>query len=174
MDDFPKTFQTSLSTDDLLSSPTLFGPLWIHTRLGGFQELDCVAHKELCSWHYSLCCCCPVSQSCPTLCDPHGLQHVSLPCLSLSLRICSNSCPLSRWHHLTICLILCHPLLLLPSVFPSIRIFSNELALHIRWPKYWGFSFCISSSSEYSGLISFRTDWFDDLLAVQGTFKSLL
>ena len=68
-------------------------------------------------------------------------------------------------------LILCCPLLLLPSIFPSIRVFSNELALCIRWPKYWGFSF--SSSSEYSGLISFRIDWFD-LLAVQGTLKSLL
>ena len=70
-------------------------------------------------------------------------------------------------------LILCHPLLLLPSVFPSIRVFSHELALHIRWPKYWRFSFSISPSSEYSGLTSFRIDWFD-LLAVQGTLKSLL
>ena len=70
-------------------------------------------------------------------------------------------------------LILCHPLLLLPSIFPSIRVFSNELALHIMWPNYWSFSFSISPSNEYSGLISFRIDWFD-LLAVQGTFKSLL
>jgi len=70
-------------------------------------------------------------------------------------------------------LILCHPLLLLPSIFPSIRIFSNESVLHIRWPKYWNFSFNISPSNEYSGLISFRTDWLD-LLAVQGTLKSLL
>ena len=70
-------------------------------------------------------------------------------------------------------LILCHPLLLLPSIFPSIRVFSSELALHIRWPKYWSFSFSISASNEYSGLISFRIDWFD-LLAVQGTLKSLL
>ena len=69
-------------------------------------------------------------------------------------------------------LILCHPLLLLPSIFPSIRLFSNELALHIRWPKYWSFSFNISPSNEYSGLISFRMDWLD-LLAVQGTLKSL-
>ena len=67
-------------------------------------------------------------------------------------------------------LILCHPLLLLPSIFPSIRVFSNESVLHIRWPKYWSFSFSISPSSEYSGLISFRIDWFD-LLAVQGTLK---
>ena len=69
-------------------------------------------------------------------------------------------------------LILCHPLLLLPSIFPSIRIFSNESALSIRWSKYWSFSFNISPSNEYSELISFRIDWFD-LLAVQGTFKSL-
>ena len=70
-------------------------------------------------------------------------------------------------------LVLCHPLFLLPSIFPSIRVFSSESALHIRWPKYWSFSFSISPSSEYSGLISFRIDWFD-LLAVQGTLESLL
>ena len=70
-------------------------------------------------------------------------------------------------------LILCRPLLLLSSIFPSIRVFSNESVLHIRWPKYWSFSFNISPSSEYPGLISFRMDWLD-LLAVQGTLKSLL
>ena len=70
-------------------------------------------------------------------------------------------------------LILCHPLFLLPSIFPRIRVFSNESALRIRWPKYWSFSFRISPSSEYSGLISFRMDWLN-LLAVQGTLKSLL
>ena len=70
-------------------------------------------------------------------------------------------------------LILCHPLLLLPSIFPSIGVFSNESLLHIRWPKYWSFSFSISPSNEYSGLISFRMDWLV-LLAVQGTLKSLL
>ena len=69
-------------------------------------------------------------------------------------------------------LILCHPLLLLPSIFPSIRVFSNELVLHIRWPKYWSFSFNISLSNEYSALVSFKMDWFD-FLAVQGTLKSL-
>ena len=72
-------------------------------------------------------------------------------------------------NHLT----LCHPLLLLPSIFPSIRVFSNESILHIRWPKYWSFSFSISPSNEYSGLTSFRIDWLD-LLSVQGTFESLL
>ena len=70
-------------------------------------------------------------------------------------------------------LILCHPLLLPPSIFPSIRVFSNESVLHIRWPKYWSFSFRISPSNEYPGLISFRIDWLD-LLAVQGILKSLL
>ena len=70
-------------------------------------------------------------------------------------------------------LILCRPLFLLPSIFPSIRVFYNELALHIRWPKDWSFSFSISPSNDYSGLISFRMDWLD-LLAVQGTLKSLL
>ena len=70
-------------------------------------------------------------------------------------------------------LILCHPLFLLPSIFPSIRVFSSELALYISWPKYWSFSFSISPSNEESGLISFRIDWFD-LLAVQGILKSLL
>ena len=67
-------------------------------------------------------------------------------------------------------LVTCHPLLLLPSIFPKIRVFSNESALHIRWPKYWSFSFSISPSSEYSGLISYRVDWFDFLVA-QRTFK---
>ena len=70
-------------------------------------------------------------------------------------------------------LILCHPFLLLPSIFPSIRVFSNESVLHLRWPKRWSFMFSISPSNEYSGLISFRMDWFD-LLAIQGTLKSLL
>ena len=70
-------------------------------------------------------------------------------------------------------LILCHPLLFPPSIFPSIRVFSNESVLHIKWPKYWSFSFSISPSNEYSGLMSFRMDWLD-LLAIQGTLKSLL
>ena len=103
---------------------------------------------------------------------PRGLQHPRLPCPSPSPRVCSNSCPLSQWCHFNH-LTLCHPLVLLSSVFPSIRVFSSELALCIRGPKYWSFNFSISPSNEYLRLISFRMDWFD-LLAVQGTLKSLL
>ena len=101
---------------------------------------------------------------------PHGLQQARLPCPSPTPRACWNSCPMSWWCYPTK-LILCPPLLLLPSVFPSIRVFSNESVLPIMWPTCWVFS--ISSSNEYLGLISFRIDWFD-LLAVQGTLKSLL
>ena len=91
---------------------------------------------------------------------PHGLQQTRLPCPSLSPGVCSNSCPLIQWCYLTI-FFLCCPLLLLPSIFPSIRVFSNELALDIRWSKHWSFRFSISLSSEYLGLIFFRTDWFE-------------
>ena len=102
---------------------------------------------------------------------PHGLQHVRPLCPSPSPGVYSNSCPLSLMpsKHL----ILCHPLLLLPSVFPSIRDFSSESALCITWPKYWSFSFSISPSNEYSGLISLRIDWFD-VPVIQVTLKSLL
>ena len=89
----------------------------------------------------------------------------------LSPRVCSDLCPLSRWCHLTISSSAAP--LLLPSIFPSIKVFSNESALHIRWPKYWSFIFSISASDEYLGLISFRIHRFD-LLAVQKTLKSLL
>ena len=103
----------------------------------------------------------------------HGLQHVRPPCPSPTPGVYWNSCPLSQWCHPANHLILCHPLLLPPSIFPSIRVFSKESILHIRWPKYWDFSFNISPSNEYSGLISLRMDWLG-LLAVQGTLKSLL
>ena len=86
---------------------------------------------------------------------PHTLQHARLPC-PLSLGVCSNSCPSIRWCHPTIS---SSVILFLPSIFPSIWVFSNESALRIRWPKYWSFS--ISPSNEYLGLISFRSDWFD-------------
>ena len=103
---------------------------------------------------------------------PYGLQHYRLPRPSPASGVYSKSCPLSRVmpsSHL----ILCCPLLLLPSIFPSIRVFSNESVLCIRWPKYWSFSCSISPSNEYPGLSSFRMDWLD-LLAVQWTLKSLL
>ena len=102
---------------------------------------------------------------------PHELQHTRLPCPSNSQSPpkCMSIESVMQSNHL----ILCRPLLLLPSIFPSIRVFSNESALHIRGPKYWSFSFSISPSKEHPGLISFRMDWFD-LLPVQGTLKSLL
>ena len=112
-----------------------------------------------------------VLQSCPTLCNPmecstpgfpvHHQHRRLLKLMSIESLMPSNH------------LILCHPLLLLPLILPKIRVFSNESALCIRWPKYWIFNFSISPSNEYSGLISFRIDWFD-LFAVQGTLKSLL
>ena len=111
-----------------------------------------------------------VTQLCPTFCNPMACSmpgfpvHHQLPELTQTHVHWVMVMPSNR-------LILCHPLLPLPSIFPSIRIFSNESVLHIRWPEYWSFSF--SLSNEYSGLISFRIDWFD-LLAVQGTLKSLL
>ena len=103
--------------------------------------------------------------------QPHGRQHTRLPWPSPTPRACSNSYPLSQWCHQTMSF--CHPLLFPPSIFPSIKVFSKESVLHIRWPKYWSFSSSISPSNEYSGRISFSIHWFD-LLAVQGTFKSLL
>ena len=119
------------------------------------------------------CCCCSVTKSCPTLCDPMG---------------CSTPGFLVLHHRPEFAFAQTHvhwvgdaiqppdplcPLLLLPSIFPRIRVFSNESVLRIQWPKYWSFNFSISPSSEHPGLISFRMDWLD-LLAVQGTLKSLL
>ena len=101
--------------------------------------------------------------------QPHGLQHARLPCSSASPRVCSNLCSFILSCHPTISS--CHPLLLLPSIFPSIRVFSSESVLPMRWPKYWSLS--ISPSNEYSGLISFRIDQLD-LLGVHGTLESLL
>ena len=100
----------------------------------------------------------------------HEPQHTRPPCPSPTPGVHPNLCPLSRWCHPNIS---CHPLLLLPSNFPSIRVFSNDSALCIRWPKYWSFSFNISPSNEHQGLISSRIDWLN-LLTVQGTLKSLL
>ena len=103
---------------------------------------------------------------------PHESQHARPPCPSPTPRVHSYSCPSIWWCHQAN-LILCHPLLLLPPIPPSIRVFSNELTLPMRWPKYWSFSFSIILSKEHPGLISFRMDWLD-LIAVQGTLKSLL
>ena len=119
------------------------------------------------SWSYS------VQFSCSVVSDSlrsHESQHARPACPSPTPGVYSNSCPLVMpSNHL----ILCHPLLLPPSIFPSIKVFSNESALCIRWPKYWSFSFNISPSNEHSGLITSRVDWLD-LFAVQGTLKSLL
>ena len=118
---------------------------------------------------------CSIQFSCSALSDslwPHGLQHSRPPCPSPTPRVHPKACPLSQWCHPTI-VFFCRPLLLLPSIFPSNWVFSNESALRIRWPKDWSFSFNISPSNEHSGLISFRMDWLD-LLAVQGILKSLL
>ena len=134
------------------------------------------------------CCCCSAAQSCLSEHHLGGPIHAMYVC-STSLRppwtaarqaslSTTNSWSLLKLMSIELVmpfnlLILCCPLLLLPSIFPSIRVFSNESVLHIRWPKYWSFSFSISPSNEYSGLISFRMDWLD-LLAVPGTLKSLL
>ena len=115
--------------------------------------------------------CCSVTQSCPILCDPVDCSIPDFPVLhhvwSLLKFMCIES--VMPANHLILCL----PLLFLPSIFPSIRVFSSESALCIRWSKYWSFSFHVSPSNEYSGLISFRIDWFD-LLGGQETLKSLL
>ena len=109
-----------------------------------------------------------VTQSCPTLCDPMNCSIPGLPVRhqlpEFSQLMSIESVMPSNY------LILCCPLLLLPSIFPSIRVFSNESVLCMRWPKYWSFSFSISPSNEHPGLISFRMDWLD-LLAVQGTLR---
>ena len=130
-----------------------------------------MSNKALCGYlNFS-----SVTQLCPTLCDP---MNCSMPGLPVHL---PDQLPESTQTHVhwvgdaipSNHLILCRPLLLLLSIFPSIRVFSNESALHIRWPKHCSFSFNISPSNEHPGLISFRMDWLD-LLAVQGTLKSLL
>ena len=112
-----------------------------------------------------------VAQLCPTLCNPIDCSIPGFPVHHQLLELAQT-----HVHQVGMpsnISILCHRFLLLPSILPSIRVFSNESVLHIRWPKYWRFSFSISLSNEYSGLISFRIDWFD-LPAVQGTLKTLL
>ena len=123
------------------------------------RHLNSRKHKS------SAICCCSVAKLCPTLYNPMPGFPV-LHYLPELLKLMSIESVMSSNH-----LIFCHPLLLLPSIFPSSSVFSKESTLRIRWPKYWNFS--ISPSKEYSGLISFRSDWFD-LLTVQGTLKSLI
>ena len=113
-------------------------------------------------------CCCSVPKPCPALCDPMDCSTPCFPVLHHLPELAQT--PVIESVMLSNHLVLCRPLFLLPSIFPSIRVFS---ALHIRWPKSWSFSFSISPSNEYSGLIFIRIDWLD-LLAVQGTLKSLL
>ena len=141
----------------------------------GYQNLVCITMKSKIEKQSSnhigkiICYCCSVTKLSLTL-RLHGLKHARLPCPSLSPGVCSEIMSVESVlpsNHL----ILCHPLLFLSSVFPSIRVFSNKSILCIKWPKFWSFSF--SPSNEYSGLISFRIDWFD-LFAVQGILKSLL
>ena len=114
-----------------------------------------------------------VAQSCLTLCNPMDCSTLGFLVLHYLLQFAQIHDEQTELVMLSNHLILCHPLLILPSIVPRIRVFSNKLALHIRWPKFWSSSFSISPSSEYLGLISFRIDWLD-LLAVQGTLKSLL
>ena len=138
-------------------------PVWeiMHHRTKGCAQSHALAKVQ----------CSSVTQSFLILCDPMDCSMSGFLSITNSqslLKLMSIESVKPSNH-----LILCCPFLLLPSIFPSIRVFSNESALCIRWPKYWSFSFSISPSNEYSGLISFRIDWFD-LLAVQGTLKSLL
>ena len=125
-----------------------------------------VLPKLFCAFPRS--CCYSVIKSCQILCNP---MDCTTPGFLSFTRVCWNSCPLIWWYHPTISSSVA-PLLLMPSIFPSIRVFSNHSALQIRWPKYRSFSFSTSPSNEYSGLISFRVDWFGCLF--QGTLKSLL
>ena len=155
--EFARSFLRAFHNSSAASS---LGPGWLPEERGpGELEMEVNSGTEMDS---GPACCCSVAQSCPTLCNPEDCcmpgfpVHHQLPELAPESMMPSNH------------LILCHPLLLLPSIFPSIRVFSSESDLCIRWPKYWSFSFSISSSNEYSGLISFRIDWFD-LLAIQGT-----
>ena len=135
----------------------------------GYISLENMTSEELYSFDG---CCCSVAQSCPTLCDPIDCKHIRLPCPSPPPGACSNSHPLNWW---------CHPTILSSVIpfFSCLHTFQASVSFLIKsvlctmWPNYWNFSFSISPSSEFLGLISFRTDWFD-ILAVQGTLKSLL
>ena len=149
-------------------------PVWIQTERSWFLfHGPIVLQRDGCFFPASpgsCCCCCSVIKLCLTLCDPMVCSTPGFPVRHQLVETTQTHvhCVNDAIQYLTF---FC-PLLLPPSIFPSIKIFSNELALCIRWPKYWSFSFSISPSNEYSALISFRMDWLD-LLAVQGTLKSL-
>ena len=144
-------------------------PLWLKYPVNahGFMVLMVFSWCWWCREKFSLV----QSLNCVSL-WPHGLQHARLPCPSPTPGVYSNSCPSSQWGLSTISFSAV-PFSLLPAIFPSIRVFSSESVLHIRLPKYWSFSFSISPSNEYWGLIFFRMERLD-LLAVQGTLKGLL
>ena len=153
---FPPSLPPSLHSSFL---PSHFHP----STVSPFSLLACLLRPL---------CCYLVARSCLTL-QPLRPLHARLPCPSLSPGVCSSSCPLNQSVMQSNHLILCHPLLLLPSIFPQHHVFSNQLALCIRWPKYWNFNVNNGPSNEYSGWISFRIDWFN-LLTLQGTLRSLL
>ena len=138
---------------------------WV-TQPGSVSGKLHTASKHTCSYS----CCCSVAQLCPTLCDPIDCSTPGFPVLHCLLELAQIHVELMMPSN---CPILWHPLLLLPSIFPNIRVLSNELGLRIRWPKSWNFSFSISPSNEYSGSVSFSMDWFD-LLAIWGALKRLL
>ena len=147
----------------------------IFQKLCGFSmgiiHNNSMCQKKICNYfqHMPLSICCSVDKSCPILCNPMKCSMPGFPVLPYLLEFAQThvhwvSDTIQPSHP-------CHLLLLLPSIFPSIRVFSNELALHIRWPKYRSFSLSISPSNEYSGLIYFRTDWFDFLAIYRLNYK---
>ena len=144
---------------ELLSSPFFFLPLHIVTL-------------HVPKW-FSFGITCSVAKSCPTLCNPHGLQHARLPCPPLSSEVWSNSCLLSQWYYAIISSSAPLPFSFCLPSFPASGSFPMSCHFHISWPKYWSFSSSINPSNEYLGLISFRTDWFD-FCVVQGILESTL
>ena len=145
-------------------------PCALYGQITTQEEAECSGSLCLDVDHYNFCCYW-VARSCPTLCSPWSAAHrasFSFTIFESLLKLMSITSVMPSNH-----LIPCHPFLFPSSIFPSIRVFSDESVLHMRWPKYWGFSFSISPSNEHPGLLSFRMDWLH-LLAVQGTLKSLL
>ena len=165
---------------ELVAIPFSKGPFWLRD----WTWISCIAGRFFTIWasreapHINISCTISFSSvqlSYSVVSDslrPHGLQHSRPHCPSPTPGVYPNSCPMSRWCHPTISSSAV-PFSSCPQSFPTSRVFSDESVLRIRWPRYWSFSFSISSSNEHPGLISFRTDWLD-LLAVQGTLKSLL